>query len=99
MTRMTRTRIQISEVLEHLGARPDTLDRLRDEGLFEADRIDSAEADDLRVATILVEELGVNVAGVQVALHLRRRLVAVEARVARVAPQPEETPSENGDRQ
>jgi MerR family transcriptional regulator/heat shock protein HspR len=35
--------------------------------------ISSAEADELRVARTLVDELGVNVAGVEVILHMRRR--------------------------
>ena len=33
----------------------------------------------------MMEELGVYPAGVQVALHLRRRLLALEARVAAMA--------------
>lgn len=89
MTRIRRTRIRIREVTEHLGTDPATLSRLRDEGLFEADDIDSDEADDLRIATLLVEELGVNAAGVQVALHLRRRLVALESRITALAERPE----------
>jgi len=79
---MTFTRrIQIREVLVHLGIEDERLlVELRREGLFEADEVDSHEADELRVATVMMQELGVNPAGVHVALHLRRRLITLEAR-------------------
>lgn len=83
---MTRTRrIEIREVLVHLGGGEELLQALRREGLFEADFIDRREADELRIAALMMEEMGVNAAGVQVALHLRRRLLALEARVALLA--------------
>ena len=79
MTRLRRIRIQ--EVIVHLGIEDDRLlGRLREEGLFEADEIDSQGAEELRVAAVMMEELGVNPAGVSVALHLRRRLMTLEAR-------------------
>jgi hypothetical protein len=81
---MTPTRrIRIEEVLVHLGLEDERLlEQLREEGLFEADEIDPRGADEFRLATVMMEELGVNPAGVQVALHLRRRLIALEARAA-----------------
>lgn len=83
---MTRTRrIEIREVLIHLGGGEDFLEALRREGLFESDFIDPREAEELRIAALMMEEMGVNPAGVQVALHLRRRLLALEARVASLA--------------
>lgn len=83
---MTRTRrIEIREVLIHLGGGEELLESLRGEGLFESDFVDPREADELRIAALMMEELGVNPAGVQVALHLRRRLLALEARVAAIA--------------
>jgi len=83
---MTRTRrIEIREVLVHLGGGEDLLEALRREGLFEADFVDPREAEELRIAALMMEELDVNAAGVQVALHLRRRLLALEARVAMLA--------------
>jgi hypothetical protein len=77
----TRRRIRIEEVLVYLGVekRP-LLERLRKEGLFESDELEPLEADELRLAAVLMEELGVNAGGVEVALHLRRRLLALEAR-------------------
>lgn len=85
MTITHTRRIRIREVVDHLGASSETLAQLRAEGLFEDEDIAPHEAEELRVATVLVEQLGVNPAGVQVALHLRRRLFALEARVATLA--------------
>jgi hypothetical protein len=83
---MTRSRrIEIREVLIHLGGGEELLASLRHEGLFESDFVDSREAEELRIAALMMEELGVNPAGVQVALHLRRRLLALEARVGAMA--------------
>lgn len=76
-----RTRIRTEEVLVFLGVQKQPLlERLRREGLFESDELEPHEADELRLAAVLMEELGVNAAGVEVALHLRRRLLALEAR-------------------
>ena len=84
MTPSTR-RIEIHEILVHLGGDERLLEHLRGEGLFESDYLDSREAEELRIAALMMEELGVNPAGVQVALHLRRRLLALEAHVAALA--------------
>ncbi len=81
MTRRRIRRIHVREVIEHLGVDARTLERLRGEGLFEQETLDPDEAEELRVATVLLEELEVNPAGVHVALHLRRRLFALESRV------------------
>ena len=79
---MSRQRIRTEEVLIYLGVSERTtfLQRLREEGLFEAEEIEPEEAEDLRVAQLLMDELGVNAAGVEVALHLRRRMRALEER-------------------
>ena len=84
---MSRRRIRTEEVLVYLGVseRSVFLERLRAEGLFEAEEIEPEEADDLRVAQLLMEELGVNAAGVEVALHLRKRLLALEERTRALA--------------
>ncbi len=76
-----RPHIRIQEVILHLELGDEQLLReLREEGLFTLDEVDRAGADEFRLATLMVRELGVNPAGVQVALHLRRRLLALEAR-------------------
>jgi len=72
-------RVRVSEVLQYLGVeRSRVLEALRAEGLFEAEEIAVEEAEDLRVATVLMEELGVNAAGVEVVLRLRRRLLTLQ---------------------
>jgi hypothetical protein len=80
-------RIRTEEVLVYLGVgKPAAFfDRLRSEGLFESDELEPEEADELRLALLLMEDLGVNAAGVDVALHLRRRLLALEIRARALA--------------
>jgi len=82
---MSVRRVRTEEVVLYLGRGRAVLERLRAEGLFESDELDPDEAEELRVASELMEELGVNPAGVGVALHLRRRLLALEARARAVA--------------
>ena len=75
--------VRIEAVLEFLGVELQDLEQLRREGLFESDWLEPEVAEELRVATALMRELGVNAAGVDVALHLRRRLLTLEGRTAR----------------
>jgi hypothetical protein len=77
MTRIAR----VEEVLRHLGLDDrELLDSLREEGLFPEDEISPDEAEDLRVAIVLMREMGVNAAGVEVILHLRSRLLVLQTR-------------------
>jgi len=85
MTRRRSQRTPLSDVIEHLGLAPRTLAALRDEGLFEEERLDPDSAEELRLAHVLIEQLGVNAAGVHVTLQMRRRMIALEFRVARLA--------------
>jgi hypothetical protein len=75
------SRTSIAEVLRFLGADEELLRLLRSEGLFEAEELEPVEAEELRVAVLWMRDLGVNPAGVDVALQLRRRLLALEARL------------------
>ncbi len=75
------TRVRIEEVLRLLGADDDWLRALRAEGLFEMDDLEPWQAEELRVAVVWMNELGVNAAGVDVALQLRRRLLELEERL------------------
>jgi hypothetical protein len=69
-------RTTVKEVLRLLGIEdPQVIDELRREGLFEEDFLGPRGADELRVAITLVRELGVNPAGVEVILHMRRRML------------------------
>ena len=83
---MSQRRILTADVLVYLGMeeRP-FLESLRGVGLFESDELEPDQAEDLRLAKVLMEELGVNAAGVDVALHLRRRLFALERRTRALA--------------
>ena len=77
------TRTPIQEVLRFLGIEDSAiLDELRREGLFEEDTVEPETAEELRVAASLMRELGVNPAGVEVVLQLRRRLLVLEERTA-----------------
>ena len=77
-----KRRARIEEVLTFLGVEDtEVVVRLREEGLFASDELEPFEAEELRVAVSLMRELGVNAAGVEVALHLRRRLLALERRL------------------
>jgi hypothetical protein len=74
-------RVPIDEVLRFLGIEDrDFLEALRREGLFEDDWLAPEDAEELRIAASLVHDLGVNAAGVEVALRLRRRLFVLESR-------------------
>jgi hypothetical protein len=57
---------------------------LRREGLFPEEELTPDQAEDLRLAAVLMRELGVNPAGVDVALHLRHRLLCLEERMRAV---------------
>lgn len=84
---MSQRRIRTEEVLVFLGARGrgTFLELLRQEGLFESDELEPDEAEELRLAQLMMDDLGVNAAGVEVALHLRRRLFALEERTRAIA--------------
>ncbi|MFT5442154.1 MAG: hypothetical protein ACI8W3_001196 [Myxococcota bacterium] len=78
---MSDRRILVEEVLIFLGVEGRSfLAELRREGLFEGEELLPEQAEDLRFAKVLMDDLGVNAAGVDVALHLRRRLMALERR-------------------
>jgi hypothetical protein len=76
-------RTPIQEVLRFLGIEDSAiLDELRREGLFEEDSVEPDTAEELRVAASLMRDLGVNPAGVEVVLQMRRRLLVLEERTA-----------------
>jgi hypothetical protein len=70
--------------LSLLGGDRELLEQLRGAGFLPKDEgaIAPEHAEVARVAHTLVHELEVNWAGVEVALHLRSRLVAVELQMA-----------------
>jgi hypothetical protein len=78
------TRVRIEELIVEIGCDRSLLEELRAAGLFEAEELPVEEAEELRVAAELMRGLGVNAAGVEVALQLRRRLLALEQRTVRL---------------
>ncbi|MDH3520752.1 MAG: hypothetical protein OEM49_09880 [Myxococcales bacterium] len=75
---------RVEEILRQLGFDDiDLFESLRDEGLFPDDEVSAAEAEQLRVALVLMREMGVNAAGVEVILHLRSRLLTLQTRTER----------------
>jgi hypothetical protein len=75
-------RVRVVEILHFLHIEDEgLLEALRNEGLFVDDDLEPDAAEELRVAANLMQELGVNPAGVEVALHLRRRLATLESRM------------------
>lgn len=94
---MSQHKVPMEEVLHFLGVREARfIESLRAEGLFEEDELEPAQAEDLRLAIVLTEELGVNAAGVEVVLHLRRRMVALEHRAQTLARAMDETRRRDG---
>jgi hypothetical protein len=74
-------RARVEDVLRFLGIEDrGFLEALRREGLFEEETLEPEAAEELRVAACLVRDLGVNPAGVEVVLQLRRRLFVLESR-------------------
>ena len=72
-------RTRVDEVLRFLGLEESPiLEQLRREGLFEEEWLEGDATEELRVAASLIRELGVNPAGVEVVLHMRRRMLALE---------------------
>ena len=73
------SRTRVDEVLRFLGLEESPiLEQLRREGLFEEEWLEADATEELRVAASLIRELGVNPAGVEVVLHMRRRMLALE---------------------
>jgi len=72
-------RASVKEILRLLEIEDASiLESLRGEGLFQEDTVGPDAAEELRVALTLVRDLGVNPAGVEVALHLRRRVLVLQ---------------------
>lgn len=77
-------RTPIADVLHLLGMHDlEALEPLREEGLFPEDEVSDAEAEELRVAIVLMQDMGVNAAGVDVILRLRSRLITLQTRSER----------------
>lgn len=78
--------VKVSEVCVDLGIGDDLLELLRGEGLIEVKHsledealLSVEEAEKLRVITVLMREMDVNLAGVEVILHMRDDLRSMRA--------------------
>lgn len=87
---MARKFLRISEVIAICGVRKEFVLRLEKENLispvtqrrqklYPLDQVDR-----VRVARVLSTELGVNLEGVEVALHMREQLITIQRRFAKV---------------
>jgi MerR family transcriptional regulator/heat shock protein HspR len=75
------------EVLTLLSLRPELLSEIEDEGLVRADeqdRFSLEEVERLRIIRNLVDDLGVNMAGVEVILQMRQEIREVHELFDRV---------------
>lgn len=81
---MGRKFLRISEVIEICGVDEEFVLRLEQESLirpvvrqkrklYSLDQVDR-----VRVAHLLIEEMGVNMAGAEVALHMREQMIAMQ---------------------
>jgi hypothetical protein len=67
--------LDLEALLEILEGDRELLDELRRAGILESDHPGLTEADDARVARVLVRELDVNWPGVEIILRMRREIV------------------------
>ncbi|MBI4518786.1 MAG: MerR family transcriptional regulator [Deltaproteobacteria bacterium] len=77
--------LKMAEVLERLAVDAQYVHTLEAEGLIHPKRtleeeivLSSEDADRIRVVRILTEELDVNLCGVEVILHMREEMVAMQ---------------------
>ena len=78
--------VKVREVCIELGVSDELLDRLCGEGLIEVKHsledealLSAEEAEKLRVITVLMREMDVNLPGVEVILHMREDLRSMRA--------------------
>jgi len=81
---MARKYLRIAEIVEICGVDEEFIQELEQEALirpvirrkrklYSLDQVDR-----VRVARLLVEEMGVNMAGAEVALHMREQMIAMQ---------------------
>lgn len=81
---------QIAEVLEMCGVKEDFVLRLEREELIQPIRRGGEklypieQVDRIRVAHVLFRDMGVNLAGIDVALHMRAQMIAMQRQYDRL---------------
>ncbi len=76
--------LTLAELLAFLSDDRDLLDRLHEEGILMSPlerAYSKEEAEHARVARVLVREMDVNLAGVDIILHMRRQILALRSRM------------------
>jgi DNA-binding transcriptional MerR regulator len=87
---MARKHLRITEIVEFCGVDEGLIHRLeeerlirsvtrRNQKLYPLDQVDR-----IRVAHVLIDEMGVNLEGVEVALHMREEIIAMQRQFAQV---------------
>ncbi|MBI3725113.1 hypothetical protein HY251_14340 [bacterium] len=83
--------LPLEDAVRLCGLRPEVVDELLDSGIFHARTtlesqvvISASEADELRVARTLLDELGVNLPGVEIILRLRRTQLELRRELDRI---------------
>lgn len=81
---MTRKYLRITEVIKICGVGEEFVLRLEQENVIssiirrERKLYPLDQVDRVRVAHLLIEEMGVNLEGVEVALHMREQMIAMQ---------------------
>jgi len=84
MQRMARKYFHVNEILELCGVKKDFVIRLERERLIEAVKrrkgkvYSQEQLDRVRIARVLMEEMGLNLEGVEVVLHMREQMIAAQ---------------------
>jgi len=81
---MTRKYLRVSEVIEICNVPEEFIDTLEREHIIEPIMrrklkvYPSDQVERVRVARLLIEEMGVNLEGAEVALHMREQMIAMQ---------------------
>jgi MerR family transcriptional regulator/heat shock protein HspR len=77
--------LKLADVCERLSIQPDLLHLLQDESLIEVKTtidgeavVSSDDAERLRIICLLMREMEVNLAGVEIILHLREDVISMQ---------------------
>jgi MerR family transcriptional regulator, heat shock protein HspR len=87
---MTRKFFRLAEVIDICGVERDFIARLERERIIQPTMRSKLkyypreQLDRIRVAHLLMAELGVNMAGTEVALHMREQMIAMQRQFAQV---------------
>jgi MerR family transcriptional regulator/heat shock protein HspR len=99
---MARKYLRIAEVVKICGVEEDFLDRLERESvirpvmrqrrkLYPLDQVDR-----VRVAHVLIDELGVNLEGAEVVLHMRSQMIAMQQQFRELLRRVEQSANSGG---